>query len=118
MLDLLCRPEFPRLPNVWLGTSVESEDYLDRIELLRRVPAAVRFVSFEPLLGPITAPDLRGIQWAIIGGESGPRARPMQKSWVEQLHTACERQGVAFFSSNGAASARSEPAAVQGADVG
>jgi len=97
MLDLLCRPEFPRLPNVWLGTSVESEDYLDRIELLRRVPAAVRFVSFEPLLGPITAPDLRGIQWAIIGGESGPRARPMQESWVEQLHTACERQGVAFF---------------------
>ena len=75
MLDILSKPDFPTLPNVWLGTSVESEDYLDRIDLLRRVPARIRFVSFEPLLGPITEPDLRGIHWAIVGGESGPRAR-------------------------------------------
>jgi protein gp37 len=97
MLDLLSKPAFPVLPNVWLGTSVESADYLDRIDLLRRVPARIRFVSFEPLLGRIVAPDLRGIHWAIVGGESGPRARPMAAHWVEDLHTACKRQDVAFF---------------------
>ena len=97
MLDFLSKPEFPTLPNVWLGTSVESEDYLDRIDLLRRVPARVRFISFEPLLGPIVDPNLRGIHWAIVGGESGPRARPMEAWWVEELRDACQRQDVAFF---------------------
>jgi protein gp37 len=97
MLEILSKPEFPTLPNVWLGTSVESEDYLNRIDLLRRVPARIRFVSFEPLLGPIAEADLNGIHWAIVGGESGPRARPMQEWWVEDLHDACQRQGVAFF---------------------
>ena len=97
MLDVLSKPTFARLPNVWLGTSVESEDYLARIDILRCVPACVRFISFEPLLGPIINPDLRDIHWAIVGGESGPRARPMQEWWVEQLHDACKRQRVAFF---------------------
>jgi protein gp37 len=97
MLEILSKPEFPTFRNVWLGTSVESEDYLGRIDLLRRVPARVRFISFEPLLGPIADPDLNGIHWAIGGGESGPRARPMQAWWVEQLHDACQRQDVAFF---------------------
>jgi len=97
MLGILSKPEFPALPNVWLGTSVESEDYLHRIDLLRQVPARIRFVSFEPLLGPIVEPDLQGIHWAIVGGESGPRARDMEECWVEQLHDACEQQGVAFF---------------------
>jgi len=97
MLELLSNPAFPTLPNVWLGTSVESTDYLDRIDILRRVPARIRFVSFEPLLGPIISPDLGNIHWAIVGGESGPRARPMQAWWVEELHEACERQRVAFF---------------------
>jgi protein gp37 len=97
MLAILSRPEFKRLSNVWLGTSVETGDYLDRIDVLRRVPAAIRFVSFEPLLGPIVEPDLTGIHWAIVGGESGPRARPMQAWWVEELHHACERQRVTFF---------------------
>lgn len=97
MLDVLAKPRFSVLPNVWLGTSVENADYLERIDLLRQVPARVRFVSFEPLLGPIVQPNLRGIHWAIIGGESGPHARPMQEWWVERLHDACERQGVAFF---------------------
>jgi protein gp37 len=97
MLDILSKPEFPTLPNVWLGTSVESEDYLERIDLLRRVPARIRFVSFEPLLGPIVEPDLGGIHWAIVGGESGPRARPMEAWWVEELRDACQRQDVAFF---------------------
>ena len=97
MLEILSRPEFPMLPNVWLGTSVESEDYLGRIDLLRRVPAHIRFISFEPLLGPIASPDLRGIHWAIVGGESGPGARPMQSWWVDLLHDACEKQGAKFF---------------------
>ena len=97
MLDVLSKPSFPTLPNVWLGTSVENEDYSNRIALLRRVPARIRFVSFEPLLGPIAQPDLHGIHWAIVGGESGPHAREMKKWWVEQLHEACHRQGVAFF---------------------
>jgi protein gp37 len=97
MLKLLSKPSFATLPNVWLGTSVESEDYLGRIDILRRVPAHIRFISFEPLLGPIVDPDLTGIHWAIVGGESGPRARPMQEWWVNELHDACERQRVAFF---------------------
>jgi protein gp37 len=97
MLEILSKPEFQTLPNVWLGTSVESEDYLDRIDLLRRMPARIRFVSFEPLLGPIVAPNLRDIHWAIVGGESGPRARPMEAWWVEELRDACQRQDVAFF---------------------
>jgi protein gp37 len=97
MLQLLCKPKFATLPNVWLGTSVESADHLERIDILRRVPARVRFVSFEPLLGPIERADLTGVHWAIVGGESGPRARPMPPLWVERLHDICQRQGVAFF---------------------
>jgi protein gp37 len=97
MLEILSKPDFPILRNVWLGTSVESEDYLDRVNVLRQVPAHIRFISFEPLLGPIVAPNLRDIHWAIVGGESGPRARPMKPWWVEELHDACERQQVAFF---------------------
>jgi protein gp37 len=97
MVAVLSPPFFPVLPNVWLGTSVESQEYVNRLDELRRVPARVRFVSFEPLLGPIKAPNLSGIHWAIVGGESGPRARPMQGWWVEQLRASCERQGVAFF---------------------
>jgi protein gp37 len=97
MLDILSKREFPELANVWLGTSVESEDYLGRIDVLRRVPAHIRFVSFEPLLGPINNPDLTGIHWAIVGGESGPHARPMEAWWVEELRDTCERRKVAFF---------------------
>jgi protein gp37 len=97
MLELLSKPDFPMLPNVWLGTSVENADYLERLDVLRHVPARVRFVSFEPLLGPIVDPDLSDIHWVIVGGESGPRARPMEAWWVEELRDACQRQGVAFF---------------------
>jgi protein gp37 len=97
MLNVLSKPEFPELANVWLGISVESEDYLGRIDILRRVPAHIRFVSFEPLLGPIINPDLTDIHWAIVGGESGPHARPMEAWWAEELRDTCERQKVAFF---------------------
>lgn len=97
MLRLLRQPDFRVLPNVWLGTSVENEEHVGRIDLLRRTPGAIRFVSFEPLLGPISKPNLGDIHWAIVGGESGPRARPMKAEWVEQLRDSCEAQRVAFF---------------------
>jgi protein gp37 len=87
----------PVLPNVWLGTSVESADYLGRIDDLRKVDAAVRFVSFEPLLGSVARADLRGIQWAIVGGESGPRSRLMDEEWVSEIETACRKARTAFF---------------------
>ncbi|UWU68326.1 DUF5131 family protein [Bradyrhizobium sp. NC92] len=85
------------LPNVWLGTSVESTDYLGRIDEIRKIRAAVRFVSFEPLLGSVADADLKDIQWAIVGGESGPRARPMEEQWVAEIEMACRIAGTAFF---------------------
>ena len=85
------------LPNVWLGTSVESGDFLYRLDALRKTKAVIRFVSFEPLLGPIIDPDLHNIDWAIVGGESGPKARPMQKAWVENIRRQCRIDGTAFF---------------------
>jgi protein gp37 len=85
------------LSNVWLGTSVENAEYLTRIDELRKVSAAVRFVSFEPLLASVGKPRLEGIAWAIVGGESGPRSRPMLEAWVDEIETACRRSGTAFF---------------------
>ena len=85
------------LPNVWLGTSVENADYVWRLVELRATPAAVRFASFEPLLGPVGAADLEGIHWAIVGGESGPGARPPRIEWVRAIRDRCDEQGVAFF---------------------
>jgi protein gp37 len=89
--------KLPTLPNVWLGTSVENSDYLGRVDLLRQTAAAVRFISFEPLLGSVGVPDLTGIHWAIVGGESGPGARPMDTAWVEDILSACRQDGAAFF---------------------
>ena len=87
----------PLLDNVWLGTSVENADYVPRLEALRRVKATVRFVSFEPLIGSVGAANLAGIEWAIVGGESGPRARPMEPQWVNEIQLACRNSGTAFF---------------------
>lgn len=88
--------EAPR--NAWLGVTVEDRTFgLPRLDWLRRVPAAVRFVSAEPLLEDLDAVDLNGIQWMIVGGESGPRARPMRQEWVLSLQRQCAKQGVAFF---------------------
>lgn len=87
----------PVLKNVWLGTSVESAEYLNRIDELRKVRAAIRFVSFEPLLGSVAGADLHGIHWAIVGGESGPRARPMASEWVDEIAAMCREVDVAFF---------------------
>lgn len=85
------------LPNVWLGTSVESDDHVRRADALRATPAAVRFISAEPLLGPLPSLDLTGIDWLIAGGESGSGARPMHPDWVRDLRDRCTEAGTAFF---------------------
>lgn len=85
------------LPHVWLGTSVEDDAVVARLDHLRATPAAIRFVSFEPLIGSVAAADLTSIHWAIVGGESGPRARPMQEEWVDEIYDLCDDSGTAFF---------------------
>lgn len=85
------------LPNVWLGTSVENDDVTDRIDLLRQVPASIRFVSFEPLIGAVGRVDLTGIHWAIVGGESGSEARPIKEDWIDEIHGQCNDFDTAFF---------------------
>jgi len=77
------------LPNVWLGVSIESDRYAFRADHLRRTPAAVRWISAEPLLGPLPSLDLTGIDWLVVGGESGPKARPMHPQWVRDLRDEC-----------------------------
>ena len=84
-------------PNVWMGVSVENDRYAFRVDHLRTVPASMRFVSAEPLLGPLPELDLTSIHWLIAGGESGPNARPMDESWVRGLRDHCQAEGVAFF---------------------
>lgn len=83
-------------PNIWMGVSVESEDYKFRIESLRKTPAKVKFLSLEPLLGDLGVLNLEGIDWAIAGGESGPAARDMQPEWVRSIRDQCVSSGVAF----------------------
>jgi protein gp37 len=85
------------LPNVWLGTSVEDAEAVDRIEHLRAVPAAIRFISFEPLIGPVGDVDLTDIHWAIVGGESGRNARPIREEWIDEIHDQCIESDTAFF---------------------
>lgn len=84
-------------PQIWMGVSVENEDYQHRIDELRETPAHVKFLSVEPLLGPIPNLELEGIDWVIVGGESGPGARPMEANWVRGIRDRCIRDGVAFF---------------------
>jgi protein gp37 len=83
--------------NVWMGVSVEHSAQLGRVDDLRGVPAAVRFISAEPLLGPLDRVDLTGIHWVIVGGESGAAARPMSPDWARGLRDQCQHAGVAFF---------------------
>lgn len=90
-------PQLPWPTNVWMGVSVESADYIWRIRDLQRVPAAVRFLSVEPLLGPIQKLPLAGIRWVIVGGESGPGARPMKATWVRSIRDQCGAHKVPFF---------------------
>lgn len=90
-------PSLPWSNNVWAGVSVESADYVHRIDDLRLIPAVVRFVSLEPLLGPLPALDLTGIDWVIVGGESGPGARPVDPDWVREIRDQCLHAGIPFF---------------------
>jgi protein gp37 len=83
--------------NVWMGVSVEDNRVIDRIDYLLQVPAAVRFLSCEPLIGPLDDLNLKGIHWVIVGGESGPRARPMKQEWVRSIRAQCQDAQVAFF---------------------
>jgi len=85
-------------PNVWLGVSVENRKYgIPRVDELRKIDAKVRFLSVEPLLEELGQIDLSGIHWVIVGGESGPKARPMKYEWVDSLQHQCEQRNVAFF---------------------
>jgi protein gp37 len=87
--------------NVWLGVSIESNEYASRADSLRLIPATVRFVSYEPALGPLDALDLSGIDWVIYGGESGPRFRPHQVEWAHDMRRRCQAAGVSFFYKQG-----------------
>jgi protein gp37 len=83
--------------NVWMGVTVEDNERLSRVEKLRTVPATVRFLSIEPLIGPLPDLDLSGIHWVIVGGESGPGARPMNPQWVFDIRDCCLESAVPFF---------------------
>jgi len=85
------------LPNVWVGTSIELEDHARRADHLRAAPAAIRFLSLEPLLGPLPALDLTGIDWVIVGGESGANFRPVELDWVRNIRDRCIQRGIPFF---------------------
>jgi protein gp37 len=85
------------LPNVWLGTSVENEDVVDRITHLKETPASIRFISFEPLIGSVGEVDLSDIDWAIVGGESGRNARKIEEEWIDEIHNQCHCYGTSFF---------------------
>ena len=84
-------------PQIWMGVSVENEDYFSRVDHLRCTGAHVKFLSLEPLLGPLQGIELRGIDWVIVGGESGPGSRPIDPTWVTDIRDQCRRAGVAFF---------------------
>ena len=89
--------QLPWPDNVWMGVTVENADYAFRIEHLRQTGATIKFISFEPLLGPVSQVNLDGIDWAIVGGESGPGARPMQPEWVTGLRDRCLAERIPFF---------------------
>lgn len=90
-------PKLTWSPNIWMGVSVENADYTCRIDHLRATGAAVKFLSMEPLLGPVPALYLHGIDWVIVGGESGPGARPMEEEWVVEIKEQCLQAHVPFF---------------------
>jgi protein gp37 len=95
LLELSSELEWPK--NVWMGVSVENADYAYRIHHLRSTGASIKFLSLEPLLGPIPNLDLSGIDWVIVGGESGPKARPIDKAWVTDICDQCQQAAVPFF---------------------
>lgn len=90
-------PTLPWSPNIWIGVSIESSNHVSRADDLRYVPAVVRFLSLEPLLSPLPNLDLSGIDWVIVGGESGPGCRPMAEAWVQDIRANCNSTNVPFF---------------------
>ncbi len=90
-------PSLDWAPNVWMGVTIENRRFVHRADSLRTVPAAVRFISAEPLLGPLEGLDLEGIHWLIAGGESGPRHRPVRGEWIRELRDRCVDEHVRFF---------------------
>lgn len=90
-------PKLEWTANIWMGVSVEDSRFLPRVDDLRTVDAAMRFLSLEPLLGPLDSINLEGIGWVIVGGESGPGARPIEADWVRSIRAQCERAGTPFF---------------------
>ena len=92
-----CYASNPPPPHIWLGVSIENATTLSRLRHLKQTNAAVRFLSFEPLLGPVGKVDLMGIHWVIASGESGPGARPMDVDWLREIRDQCQAQSVAFF---------------------
>lgn len=84
-------------PNIWIGVSIEDNNVLERVEYLNQTGAQIKFLSMEPLLGPVDDLNLDGINWVIVGGESGPKSRPMEVEWVNQIHEKCIAAGVPFF---------------------
>lgn len=90
-------PYLPWPDNVWVGVSVENDRYVWRVDHLRQVSATVRFLSLEPLLGPVSSLSLEGIDWVIVGGESGPGARPMEPDWAREVRDRCLEAGIPFF---------------------
>lgn len=95
MLEL--SPQLPWAPNIWMGVTVENKNHVSRIEYLKETGAAVKFLSLEPLLGPLPNLHLNGIDWVIVGGESGPRARHIEKDWVVNIKNQCLNTEVPFF---------------------
>jgi protein gp37 len=95
LLEVDSRIDWPG--NAWVGVSIENDDYTWRADDLRKTGAAIRFLSLEPLLGPLPSLDLHGIDWVIVGGESGPRARPIDPEWVTDIRDRCMAAGVPFF---------------------
>jgi protein gp37 len=90
-------PQLSWTPNIWMGITIENRRFVRRADVLRQVPAAVRFISAEPLLGPLERLELSGIDWLIAGGESGPRHRRVDPGWIRELRDRCGDEGVAFF---------------------
>ncbi|WHX47261.1 phage Gp37/Gp68 family protein [Paenibacillus woosongensis] len=90
-------PKLQWTNNIWQGVSVENEKVIHRVDHLRETDAKIKFLSCEPLLGSLSKLDLRGIHWVIVGGESGPKARPMEEEWVRDIRDQCQEQKVAFF---------------------
>lgn len=89
--------DLPWTDNIWMGVSIENEDYTYRIDHLRKTPAIVKFLSLEPLIGPLNNLKLQNINWVIVGGESGPGARPMSDEWVRDIRDTCIEQKIHFF---------------------